>query len=66
MGFLPLWVLFGTLVVTIGIAMAGGGVLWVLPVVVLVAIVALVAVTRRVGGGEHVGNRTMNSPESRR
>jgi uncharacterized membrane protein YbaN (DUF454 family) len=66
MGLLPLWVLFGALVVTLGIAIAGGGVLWVLPVVVLVVIVALAAFTRRTGGHEDASNRTMNSPEPRR
>ena len=66
MGFLPLWVLFGALIVTIGIAIAGGGALWLCPAIVVVVIVALAVTQRRVGGREHASNRAMSTPEPRR
>jgi Na+-transporting methylmalonyl-CoA/oxaloacetate decarboxylase gamma subunit len=66
MGFLPLWVLFGALVVTIGIALfGGGGVLWLCPAIVLAVIVILAVTMRRVGEREHHSNRAMNTPEPR-
>jgi hypothetical protein len=66
MGFLPLWVLFGALVVSLGIAIVGGGVLWLCPAIVLFVIVALAITQRRVGAREHPSNRAMNTPEPRR
>jgi uncharacterized membrane protein YoaK (UPF0700 family) len=66
MGFLPLWVLFGALVVTLGIAIAGGGVLWVCPAIVLFVIIALAVSQRRLGAREHPSNRAMNTPDPRR
>jgi hypothetical protein len=66
MGFLNLWVLLGALVVTLGIAIfGGGGVLWVLPAIVLAVIVVLAVTLRRVGQGEEESNRAMNTPEPR-
>ena len=65
MGFLPLWVLFGAFAVSLGIAIVGGGVLWLCPAIVLFVIVALAIGERRVGAREHRSNRTMNTPEPR-
>jgi hypothetical protein len=66
MGFLNLWVLIGALIVTLGIAIfGGGGVLWVLPAITLAVIVILAVTLRRVGEREDASNRAMNSPEPR-
>jgi hypothetical protein len=66
MGFLPLSVLFGALLVTLGVAIfGGGGVLWLCPAVVAAVIVFLAVGLRRVGGREDAANRAMNSPEPR-
>jgi hypothetical protein len=63
MGFLNLWVLLGALVVTLGIAIfGGGGVLWVLPAITVVVIVVLTVWLRRTGSDEDESNRLMNAP----